>query len=70
MEELTNWWMCSDCQYVFKSKEVPETCPGCKNKCTFSDVSCYIPECGGPENLDMRLVAARSEESKKFNKKN
>jgi len=68
MEELTNWWMCSDCQYVFKAGNIPESCPGCKNKCTFVDVSCYIPDCGGPDNVDMRLVANLSAESKKTNR--
>ena len=38
-------------------KGTPETCPSCKEPCTFTDVTCYTPECGGPEsgNFDPRL---------------
>jgi rubredoxin len=28
----------------------PETCPSCKKKCEFVDVSCYTPDCGGPDS--------------------
>lgn len=64
-DKTKNWWMCSECEYVFQSETLSETCPSCKKKCTFVDVSCYIPECGGPGNLDMRLVAARSAEARR-----
>jgi len=51
-------WKCSDCGYTFPASQVPTQCPSCKEKCTFSDVSCYTPECGGPEsgNVDPRLL--------------
>lgn len=65
---MMNYWSCSKCDYVFKAKEVPETCPNCHTKCTFSDVTCYIPECGGPKNFDSRLIAQRLRESKKDTK--
>jgi hypothetical protein len=38
---------------------VPEKCPSCKQTCTFSDVTCYIPDCGGPGNIDPRLVGKK-----------
>lgn len=55
-------WKCSNCGYTFGSPSVPEQCPSCKEKCSFADVSCYIPECGGPEsgNLDPRLLNPES----------
>lgn len=61
-----NYWMCSNCSYVFETEAPPESCPDCREKCTFTNVTCYIPDCGGPEHLDPRLVAqrAREEEAK------
>ena len=41
-------WKCSNCDYTFGAETVPEKCPSCKQTCTFSDVTCYIPDCGGP----------------------
>ena len=49
-------WKCSNCSYVFGSDTVPEKCPSCDQKCTFIDVTCYIPDCGGPGNTDNRLL--------------
>ena len=54
------WWKCNSCGYRFQEiidKGTPETCPSCKETCTFTDVTCYTPECGGPEsgNFDPRL---------------
>ena len=60
-----NYWMCNECNYVFEAETPPEACPGCHGKCTFSNVTCYIPECGGPDHLDQRLVAQRVRESGK-----
>ncbi len=60
-----NYWMCSECNSVFEAETPPEVCPKCHVKCTFADVTCYIPECGGPDHLDPRLVAQRVEKSKK-----
>ncbi|MEW6267532.1 MAG: rubredoxin-like domain-containing protein [Thermodesulfobacteriota bacterium] len=50
-------WKCTNCGYTLNEKTPPETCPGCRQKCEFVDVSCYIPECGGPGagNPDQRL---------------
>lgn len=41
-------WKCNNCGNTLDVPAPPETCPSCKEKCGFVDVSCYIPECGGP----------------------
>lgn len=41
-------WKCNHCGNTMEASVPPETCPACKEKCEFLDVSCYIPECGGP----------------------
>ncbi|MBI5249742.1 MAG: hypothetical protein HY912_09620 [Desulfomonile tiedjei] len=44
-----NTWKCEKCGYTFESeatKPMPETCPSCKEKCEFLNVTCYVPECG------------------------
>ncbi|MDY6910920.1 MAG: hypothetical protein SVM79_00965 [Chloroflexota bacterium] len=51
-------WMCSECSYQMDAEIPPETCPSCKKICVFSDVTCYIPDCGGEQNVDPRLVDA------------
>ncbi len=43
-------WKCNNCGNTVDLMSPPETCPSCKEKCEFVDVSCYIPECGGPES--------------------
>jgi rubredoxin len=63
--ETKNWWICSECDYVIRAETPPEKCPQCGKDCVFSDVTCYIPECGGPNNLDMRLVASRHKQANK-----
>jgi rubredoxin len=47
-------WKCNKCGYTLKADKPPETCPSCKQKCEFLDVSCYIPECG-MSGTDTRL---------------
>jgi rubredoxin len=51
-------WKCSGCGNTFPADRIPAQCPSCKEKCSFSDVSCYTPECGGAEsgNIDPRLL--------------
>ena len=51
------WWKCSNCNYTFEADSTPNKCPSCKETCVFKDVTCYIPECGGPEGgaIDQRL---------------
>lgn len=50
-------WKCSNCGFTVQEQVPPETCPSCKQKCEFVDITCYIPECGGPStgNPDPRL---------------
>ena len=60
-----SWWICGECDYVFEAEVPPETCPECHSKCVYSDVTCYIPECGGPGHLDTKLVALKAREAKK-----
>jgi len=52
-------WQCSNCGYTFGADAVPGQCPSCKQTCTFTDVTCYIPDCGGSGNIDPRLVGKK-----------
>jgi rubredoxin len=55
MEKIT--WKCPKCGYTFEAEAgvtPPETCAGCKEKCQFVNVTCYVPECGF-SGLDPRL---------------
>jgi rubredoxin len=52
-------WQCSNCGYTFSAETLPDRCLSCKETCTFNDVTCYIPECGGPGNIDPRLVTEK-----------
>ncbi len=56
--EPKHWWKCSECGYQFQAAEPPEQCPGCGETCVFIDITCYTPDCGGPEsgNYDPRLA--------------
>jgi superoxide reductase len=54
------YWMCDKCNFVIEAPRPPEPCPGCQIKCSFSDVTCYTPDCGGQGSLDTRLVAQRA----------
>jgi rubredoxin len=55
-------WMCSECGYLLEAETPPDRCPSCQNKCRFDNVSCYIPECGGPGNPDVRLIQSKLSE--------
>ena len=48
-------WQCSKCHYVLQAEQPPETCPSCHEHCQFTDVTCYIPECGF-SGIDNRLI--------------
>ena len=53
-------WKCSNCGYTFGSDTVLEKCPSCQQNCTFTDVTCYIPDCGGTDNnIDSRLLGTK-----------
>jgi rubredoxin len=43
-------WKCNNCGNTIDVTAPPEICPSCKEKCEFLDVSCYIPDCGGPDS--------------------
>jgi len=46
-------WQCVECgYYVQEANRPPDTCPSCSLRCSFTDVTCYRPECGGPVNPD------------------
>ncbi len=51
------YWMCSTCGTCVEATEPLDECPHCKEKCTFRDVTCYRPECGGERNVDPLLTA-------------
>ena len=54
-EEL-NHWKCGKCSFTFTARSLPEKCPVCDEKCDFLNITCYTPDCGGPGNIDPRLV--------------
>ncbi len=61
---MKHHWKCNQCGYILQGDVPPNTCPSCKKDCVFMDVSCYTPECGGPEsgNIDPRLAQDREPE--------
>lgn len=51
-------WQCIECGYFFDGVQPPDKCPGCNANCTYADVTCYRPECGGPANPDPMLMGS------------
>ncbi len=51
-----NFWKCKECRLLITAANPPELCPTCNMKCAFVNVTCYAPECGGPGNIDPRLL--------------
>jgi len=49
-------WQCIECGYFFDGAKPPDKCPGCAGSCTYADVTCYRPECGGPVNPDPMVM--------------
>lgn len=49
------YWKCSNCSFTLQAPQPPEICPGCREKCEFKDVSCYLPDCGSVGHIDPRL---------------
>ena len=50
-------WQCVECgYYVREANRPPDTCPSCSLRCSFTDVTCYRPECGGPVNPDPAVM--------------
>lgn len=59
-------WKCNNCGNTIETTPPPEICPSCKEKCEFVDVSCYIPECGGPDsgNINEQVFSESSKAEK------
>jgi len=52
-------WQCVECGYfVQEANRPPDVCPSCSLRCSFTDVTCYRPECGGPVNPDPSVMKA------------
>lgn len=50
-------WQCVECGYfVQEANRPPDVCPSCSLRCSFTDVTCYRPECGGPVNPDPTVM--------------
>jgi len=49
------FWKCGKCGFTFTSTRLPRACPVCGEKCNFRNVTCYVPECGGPGHIDFRI---------------
>ena len=47
-------WKCTKCGYTLTAEKPPETCPSCKAKCEFVDITCYTPDCNF-EGTDKRI---------------
>ncbi len=47
-------WKCSKCGYAVEAETPPETCPTCKETCSFVNTACYTPDCD-PHGSDERL---------------
>jgi rubredoxin/ribosomal protein L37E len=50
------YWKCTKCNYLITAAEPPGACPACAENCAFINVTCYTPDCGGPGNVDRRLL--------------
>jgi rubrerythrin len=53
--ESRAYWKCKTCNFTLHAGVPPDTCPVCRNQCKFKDITCYLPECGGPAFIDPRL---------------
>ncbi|HXY61609.1 MAG TPA: hypothetical protein VEJ22_01635 [Nitrospirota bacterium] len=59
-------WKCNKCGNAVTIDVPPDLCPSCKERCEYVDVTCYIPECGGPEsgNVNTQVFKANSDPDK------
>jgi rubrerythrin len=53
--EMKTQWKCGTCGYTLEAATPPKICPECRQECEFKNVTCYIPGCGGPGQVDPRL---------------
>ncbi len=60
-------WKCNKCGHMVQSSTPPDLCPSCHEKCEFVDVTCYIPECGGPDsgNINPQVFISSAEKKEK-----
>jgi len=49
------YWKCSGCSFLITAEAPPDVCPACNEICAFINVTCYTPDCGGPDRVDPRL---------------
>jgi rubredoxin len=57
-------WQCVECGYfVQEANRPPDVCPSCSLRCSFTDVTCYRPECGGPINPDPAVMKTLTSKS-------
>jgi rubrerythrin len=54
-QEKKTHWKCTHCGYTMTADQPPLNCPQCNEACEFKNVTCYLPECGGPGSVDPRL---------------
>lgn len=48
-------WKCQNCGYKYDG-DYNETCPSCKNSCSFIDATNYVPESFGSEGKKMTKI--------------
>ncbi len=53
--EDKTFWKCGNCGFTQEAPSPPKSCPACRQECEFKNVTCYLPECGGPGQVDPRL---------------
>jgi len=60
------FWKCNQCNYIAETNSPPDKCPSCQQECTFVDITCYTPECGGAGsgNIDPQLVGQNEKDKK------
>ena len=49
------YWMCDECGFTIVATTAPDFCPECSAPCNFTNITCYIPELGTPDIIDMQL---------------
>ena len=49
------YWKCEKCGFLITAAKPPDVCRECGERCSFIDVTCYIPECSGLARVDRRL---------------
>jgi rubredoxin len=60
-EDKMTQWQCEKCGYTFGADKPLDRCPSCNEACTFRDITCYTPDCGGPGNIDPQLASRKKQ---------